>query len=397
MVDTHGEAPSAKRLMKRLALPAGGVESGGPDLESPGIPETDERLAAARAVLKRLAQQTPDVDETVVDQMIRDAEEALRKLNDEGEDAVLTPSQAFGVEAVIESDGSRPVLFVQDGTIDLRAPELEDSLAVRWQGAASAFIDQINNVVHAVGGVQLPAFENQRVGTAFALAPGLVITNSHVLEEIAKFVGGKWQWKFDAEVDFIGEHERTGTNTFKLKEVLLTGPTPINRQVNFAKLDLAVIRVEGDESLFPKPLSFERKLDRVTVGEGRQPPVYVVGFPAKPHLAPGEAAQDSPPLGHEYQEVLDKLYRNRFGSKRWAPGLVEAGAGQLSGDAKKWVMSHDASTLGGKSCSCIVDFANNGERVVGLHFGGRPRVENYAHVVAALQESLAEIENISWV
>jgi hypothetical protein len=402
MVDTSGEAPSAKRLMKRLALPGGGgerggVESGGPDLDMPGIPESYERLEAARAVLKRLAQQTPDVDETVVDQMIRDAEEALRKLNDEGEDAELTESEVFGVEAVIETDGSRPVLFVQDGTIDLGAPELEDSLAARWQGAASAFLGQINTVVQAVGGVQLPAFARQRVGTAFALAPGLVITNRHVLEEIADFVAGKWKWKFDAEVDFVGEHARPGTNTFKLKEVVLTGPTPINRRVNFKNLDLAVIRVEGDESLFPKPLSFERKLDSVTVGEGRQPPVYVVGFPAQPHLASGEAANGAPPLGHEYQEVLDKLYRNRFGSKRWAPGLVEAGAGQLAGDAKKWVMSHDASTLGGNSGSCVVDFANNGERVVGLHFGGHPRVENYAHVVAALQEDLTEIKTIEWI
>jgi hypothetical protein len=402
MVDTPGKAPSAKRLMKRLALPAGGgerggVESGGPDLESPGVPESYERLEAARAVLKRLAQQTPDVDEAVVDQMIQEAEEALRKLDDEGEDAELTESQVFGVEAVIESDGSRPVLFVQDGTIDLGAPELEDSLAARWQGAASAFIGQIKTVVQAVGGVQLPAFAHQRIGTAFALAPGLVITNRHVLEEIANFVGGKWMWKFDAEVDFVGEHDRRGKNTFKLKEVVLTGPTAINRRLDFAKLDLAVIRVEGDESLFPTPLSFERKLDRVTVVEGRQPPVYVVGFPAKPHLASGEAANGAPPAGHEYQEVLDKLYRNRFGSKRWAPGLVEAGAGQLSGDAKKWVMSHDTSTLGGNSGSCVVDFANNGERVVGLHFGGQPRVENYAHVVAALKESLAEIENVAWV
>ena len=44
----------------------------------------------------------------------------------------------------------------------------------------------------------------------------------------------------------------------------------------------------------------------------------------------------------------------------------------------------------------MVDFGETGERVVGVHFGGRPRAENYAHVVAALQESLDAIEGISW-
>jgi hypothetical protein len=387
-------SPSAKQLISRLSVPAAGTE-----LESaaPQILGSSERLEAARNVLKRLAKGTPDVDEAVIDQLIQDAEEALHKLNGDGESAELSESEAFGIEAVIEVDGSRPVLFVQDGTIKIDAPELSDSLAVKWQGAAMSFITQIRKVVASVGGVQRPAFGNQRIGTAFAIAPSLVVTNRHVLEEIAEFVDEKWQWKFDAEVDFFGEHERSAENKFQLEEVVLTGANPINHIINFANLDFAIIRVKGNEAKFPDPLSLERELERVKVHDDQHPAIYTVGFPGKPWIAPGKPADGAPKAGHEYQEVLEKLYQNRFGTKRWAPGLVEAGAGQLAGDAKKWVMSHDASTLGGSSGSCVVDFANNGERVVGLHFGGRPRVQNYAHVAAALQEHLKSIESVVWI
>jgi Trypsin-like peptidase domain len=296
---------------------------------------------------------------------------------------------------VIETDGSRPVLFVQDGTIDLDAPQLRETIAGRWLGAAANFKERIEKVVSAVGGVQLPSIGKRRVGTAFAIAPGVVVTNRHVLEDIARFEDGQWRWKCDAEIDFVGEHERPGTNVFKLKEVILTGPNPINRRINFANLDLAVIRVEGNASLFPTPLTLEKNPDCVRVGEGPRPPVYVIGFPAEPLPALGSPSVP-PPAGHEYQEVLEKLFAGRFGKKRWAPGLVEAGAGQLSGDTRQWVMSHDCSTLAGNSGSCIADFATNGERVMGLHFGGRARVENYAHVVSALQQDLALISGIHW-
>ena len=397
MLGDRSCVPSAGRLLKRLATPeAGGLERVG--IETAPLSDAPGRLQAARQLLERLAANRDDVDEAAIDRMIRDAEEALRKLDGDGEDAKLSAGQSYALEAVIESDGSRPVLFVQDGRIALDSPELAGGLGSRWQGSAANFSVGIRNVVAAVGVVQLPAMDKRRIGTAFAIAPGLVVTNRHVLEAIGRSADGAWRWKFDAEVDFLGEHERPAENRFRLAEVVLTGPNPINATVDFANLDVAVLRVEGDMRRFPKPLSFETAIDRVRVGAGGSPPIYVVGFPAKPGLAMGNPAFGPPAAGREYQEVIDKLYQNRgSGSKRWAPGLVEAGAGQLAGDRRNWVMSHDASTLGGNSGSCVVDFANNGERVVGLHFGGRPRVENYAHVVAALQAELAALKNIAWI
>jgi hypothetical protein len=393
--------PSAAKLLRRLSAPvgAGGLESATLEGNIIGVPDSRERLEAAKALLKRLAANDPEVREEEVDRIIRDAEEGFRKLDGEGEGAELSTSEIFGLEAVIEADGSRPVLFVQDGTIDLEAPALRESLAARWQGAAAQFRSGIERVAAAVGAVQLPAFLDERgkprrIGTAFAIAPGLVLTNRHVLEELARYNQSRWTWTRDAEVDFAGEYERDAECRFKVVEVHAFGAEPINRRVNFARADYAVLRLEGDAD-FPKPLSLEPNPARVTVG-AVQPPIYVVGFPAKPLVAEPSPGEGPPAAGHEYAEVLERLYRNRFGSKRWAPGLVEAGPGQVAGDARKWIMTHDSSTLGGNSGSCVVDFQHNGERVVGLHFGGQPRVENYAHVLATLRQELADIGGLAW-
>ena len=53
------------------------------------------------------------------------------------------------------------------------------------------------------------------------------------------------------------------------------------------------------------------------------------------------------------------------------------------------VFTHDASTLGGNSGSCVVEFRVQGKSVVGLHFGGAKRQENYAHSIARIEDVLA--------
>ena len=58
-----------------------------------------------------------------------------------------------------------------------------------------------------------------------------------------------------------------------------------------------------------------------------------------------------------------------LGTKRFSPGTV-------IGWRDVNVFTHDASTLPGSSGSCIVDFEDR--RVVGLHYGGRYKDQNYA-------------------
>jgi len=386
---------AAGRLISRLsASPSGGgVESA---VESAPNFESSERIETAREHLQRLAA-ADEGDQEIIRRLVSDAEEALLRLENEGPNADLEEKHVLGLEAVIEVDGSRPVLFVEDGGIDLEAAALQGSRAERWLAAASGFRTEIRNVASAVGAVQLPQLGDRLVGTAFAIAPDHIVTNRHVLEEIATFDGSGWTWKFNAEVDFAREHERDTKRRLPIVEVVLTGPNPINRTINFDNLDLAVLRVGDGDAEFPKPLSFAEDAERTHVGAGDPPAIYVMGFPAKPWIAAGSPDDGPPGGGHEYQQVLERLFANRFGSKRWAPGLVEAGAGQLAKDKKGWVMSHDSSTLGGNSGSCVVDFSDTGERVLGLHFGGQPRVENWAHVLAAVKDELDhKIPKIIW-
>lgn len=412
--------PSASKLLRRMEGPAPffqvdaveslGVESVGAEGDarpvSPapaaptGGPDAKDRLAAAEALLKRLAETTAEVDEADVDRMIRDAEEAMRKLASEGGETQLTSDEAFATEAVIEADGSRPVLFVQDGTIDIEVPDLNEGNGRLWKEPVRWLLPGIRKVAASVGAVQLPAFLGEdglpkRIGTAFAIGNGFVLTNRHVLEEIAQKTAEGWAFKFAVEVDFAGEYQRKATRAFKVKGVGRTGPNPINRTINFANLDFAILELDAADAAFPVPLTLGGNATLSLVG-ARQPQIYVMGFPAQPLEEESGDVRTPPAAGHEYAEILEKLFRGRFGSKRCAPGLIEAGPGQLLADARQWVMSHDASTLGGNSGSCVVDFQQDGASVLGLHFGGRARVENWAHVLAALRAEIGEIAGMRW-
>jgi hypothetical protein len=392
--------PLQERLLGRLALPSAQGRGGLETLSSAvTVMKVRDRIAAAEYSLLRRAETTPGVDRDVIERLLKHGEAGLLKLDQERERARLHPDELFGLEAVIESDGSRPVLFVQDGTIDLDSPDLAGDLSRPWREAAEKCLPSIGKIVQSVGAIQLPAFDNMRIGTGFAVGPGLILTNRHVLEELATFQDGAWAPRYEAEIDFRGEFEREfereSERRFTLGPVVRFGPDPINRQIDFAHLDFALIRVQGDLQDFPPALALQGDAGALKVVPGKAPSIYVVGFPAKPlTTTPGEdpGPAGNPPPKHEYEGVIERLFRNRFGSKRWAPGYVDAGPGQLVNDKRRWVLSHDASTLAGNSGSCVVDFSRDGARVVGLHFGGRLRVENWAHVMAALREQFDGIE-----
>lgn len=66
-----------------------------------------------------------------------------------------------------------------------------------------------------------------------------------------------------------------------------------------------------------------------------------------------------------------------------APGEVDLAMGEHNEDVKKWIFTHDASTLWANPGSCVVDLGAEGTPVIGIHFGGGTRPENFAHAAAA--------------
>jgi hypothetical protein len=319
----------------------------------------------------------------IAKEITQGAQSALAKLEDP--DARFTFRERAGLEAVVLTDGTRPSLNVKNGFVDLDNPDVGD-----WDAAFKAFRTAMKSVIASVGRVNVPTNVGF-AGTCFAIAPDLVVTNRHVVEEIARQgTNGTWALLHPEAtfVDFIAESGSRKSRSNRVLSVAFAGPDPINRRVDFAHLDLAVLRLDPGKGL-PKAVILEG--DRTALRQSRE--VYLVGFPAQPrtHFGSGK-----PLPGFETSEVMGAVFNWKFGVKKLAPGKVAKPPGRLTGDKKRWVFSHDASTLGGNSGSAVVDLSIDGARVVGLHFGGLARDENWSHAVSRISE-LRQATNLTWI
>jgi hypothetical protein len=347
-------------FLRRMRGPGPGLESAGGDAVDPAASAARLRAHLARG----------GADPALSARLCADARAGLDRLAADGPEATLSPAMAIGLEAVILADGSRPALFLRDGRLDPTDPDLGD-----WAGRAMAARLAIARVAASVGRVNLPAADQGFVGTAFAVGDGVVATNRHVLEALAEpcpAAPGGWRLKPGAAVDFRAEKDRAAdpARIFSVAAVAWAAPEPIAGAVDPAKLDLALLRLAPGTGPFPPKLGLSH------TDPAADAALYVIGFPGRP--APGA----------ESSAVLERLFAHTYGVKRWAPGQVELPLGAVAGDADPpWTFGHDASTLGGNSGACVVDLTD-GETVIGLHFGGRRRLQNYAHAVSRILPQL---------
>jgi Trypsin-like peptidase domain len=308
------------------------------------------------------------------------AAQGLQKLAVEGPNANLSTAEIAGLEAVIRADGSRPVFFIRGGQLDRNGVQ-----AGTWAEALTVHAQHIADVVPAVGRIGLKQNRSEYTGTGFLVGRDLVVTNRHVLEDIADQAGDTWTFRGKASIDFIAEQDSTASLLCNIKRVVFVGSDPINGSIDPKKLDLALLEIARGtaRATLPDPLALSVKAGIVTSPRD----LYVVGFPAQAGLYFGTG---DPTTGTEYANILTSVFADEFGVKRLATGHVDAGLGGLDDGGKNWAFAHDASTLGGNSGSCIVDFGD-GISVIGLHFGGGPRRENYAHALAVLKPTLAAL------
>lgn len=306
------------------------------------------------------------------------AETGLKKLATEGPGVELSVGERLGIEAVIHADGSRPVFFIREGAVDRTGVE-----AGKWGEALNSRFNAIREVLPAVGRIGSRQSRFSYSGTGFLVADELVVTNRHVLQAIAvQGTDGKWSLYQDTTIDFLGEIDNPAMQSFKVKEVVFAGPEPI-LGLDPRRLDVALLKIEplSAGATLPKPVTLSSKPGPVSSRRD----LYVVGFPAAADLYYGSG---DPTVGTEFASVLSSLFRDEFGVKRLAPGQIDTGIGTVDDGGKQWVFEHDASTLAGNSGSMVTDFAD-GLTVIGLHFGGGPRQENYAHAFAMLKSQLA--------
>jgi V8-like Glu-specific endopeptidase len=374
-----GPAPgnTAPRFLRKLSHGVTGARTGAVEAATVEALTPAHAEKALEQALKTIEKETgQSVDSAARAELeklfLQDGARAIEALKQAGVEARLDRRQEDALEAIVEVDGSRPTLALSaDDRIDLK-----DETLGQWRNAAEKFQAQISAAAAAVGRIDL---DGEHKGTGFVVKGGFVLTNRHVLQELAQPSGnGGWDFMGEPSITFDANPEKSRGREFKIrKKVVLAGQHPIDfADVDFNKLDFAILECEvGGGPAFPEPLPLESDADKVM--EGR--PIFTIGYPAHPGFDTYSV------------KVLETLFSYRFGVKRFAPGEIDRALGSAADGTGETVFAHDATTLGGNSGSCVVDLGNDGRLVVGLHFAGIPKHANYAHANARLRAQLADL------
>ena len=257
----------------------------------------------------------------------------------EGREDDLDDRERLGLTAVILLEG-RPAILIQDG--DFRTPPHEWSRLTQCR-------DRVREVIARSGRVEVEGhLDYEWVGTASLVAPTTLMTNRHVAQEFCARVGRTWTFRqgMTSRIDFLGELGSTTSVEFEITDVIGL----------HEKHDLALLRVQSaspDGRVLPDPLTVAASEPRDLLGRD----VYVVGYPAL------DSRRNEP-------EQLRQIFADVYDVKRLQPGRTVGYSTMYS------AIEHDCSTLGGNSGSPVVDLETH--QVIGLHFGGRFGVGNYA-------------------
>ena len=370
----------AARYLRKLSHGVSGARTGAVEaatMEALSPAHAEEALERAIRTIERESGASVDpASRAEFERLVRDdGALAIERLKREGVRARLTPREEDALEAIVEVDGSRPTLAVSD---ENHVDAADEGLG-QWRGAVKDFAAPISRVASAVGRIDL---DGEHKGTGFVVKEGLVLTNRHVLQQIAVQRGpGDWEFRGAPTITFDANPDTNRSRQFAIRSVAFAGRDAINPwRVDYEKLDVAILECEpSGGAAFPAPLLLESDADKIV--EGR--PIFTIGYPAEPRSG-------------TYQDgLLDRLFRYRYGVKRFAPGEIDRGLGSAAAGTGQTVFAHDATTLGGNSGSCVVDLGNDGQLVVGLHFAGIPKQANYAHANARLRATLTEL-GLTW-
>ena len=328
-------------------------------------------------MVKREGESLTQLEREELDEVfLKNGVEAMDRLRNDGQAAHLDEYHIEGLEAIIETDGSRPALRLSESD----EIDLQDDILGDWKVSAEKYASQITRVASAVGRIDR---DGAHCGTGFVVKDGLILTNRHVLQELASEDGdGEWRFIGEPTITFDSEPGDNRRREFRIKKrVVLAGDKKIERtDLDFNKMDFAVLECEiPDATVFPEPLPMENDPDKIVLNR----PIYALGYPG------------APSRGQYRFKVLMKLFGNKFSIKRFAPGEIDRELGSVTSDDNQTVFAHDATTLGGNSGSCIVDFGDDGLLVVGLHFAGMAKTENYAHSIATLKAFLSGL-GLTW-
>ncbi|ABD56498.1 DNA/RNA non-specific endonuclease [Jannaschia sp. CCS1] len=269
------------------------------------------------------------------------AQAALQKLASNRD---INDEEQFLIEAIILPD-KRPVIDIRNGGFSVQHP-----LWLKYN-VDKAVEDNIERAIRGVGRIEVPMHPQiPYAGTGFLVGHNLMMTNRHVAQLFAEGLGDgplRFQDGQTAAIDFVQEVGNATAHTMQVTRVRMIHPF----------WDMAVLEVEDvPQGVEPLALSLTNPANL----QGRD--IAVIGYPAFDH--------------RNNVAVQNEVFRGIYNVKRLQPGLLKPRAVVSSFGNRVDTVTHDASTLGGNSGSCVLD-VTSGE-VVALHFAGRYKVANYA-------------------
>jgi hypothetical protein len=353
----------ARRTVRRLLADGsfpGRYESllgsaGIPDLSNDDMHDMAQQIAAAAAADPlAFAVLSGKRSENELKQDLTGAFDALRTT---GPPRDLSVSEIGSLEAISLLTG-RPALLVVDDSFSL--PEGV------WELLAPYSTD-ISTLLRSVGRLELAPQLGIYAGTVFVVGPGLVMTNRHVLDSLYSATerdqdGRPTAWKFysgvNPVIEFKGEYGRTTHSRFPVIGIAsIFFEDDIGNDIDLALLRLGPAK-DGAQP-WPTPVRVQRQPDKVRTNAK----VCVAGYP------------DADDRRNDKQE-MDRIYGGVYQVKRLAPGQI------VDVDSTRKALSHDCTTLGGNSGSCVYDLFTNS--VVGLHWGGDYQKPNHAVMLPPL-------------
>jgi len=267
----------------------------------------------------------------------------------------------------------RPPLLVRGGTFV--APKPEDTVPEVMEIVGRLKRPLIDPAIARTARVELANVPNvPYVGTGWIVEKysdtrAILVTNRHVALEFARADGrGGYYFRtlpnfrdYQTQIDFLEEHGTDGA-----KEA------PVIRVVFIAgddAPDIALLEAEGEVLRGLAPMEFSTA--RLEMGA----PLGVVGYPAY------DSRSDPDEVAAYFGDIFDV--------KRFSFGNVTS----LATAAPEF--THDATTLGGNSGSCVFDRETG--KAVGLHFAGDYKIANYAVPGAEVQAALRGLKTQSVV
>lgn len=350
------DVDASTRRIQRLFGEPGDIAGAGQGHESLLMRQGQPGEADARAIERLLCQAPLMLSDSerggIAQGLVNQARQALLELAGGTRPDLLQDGQRLGLEAIMQTRGRPSLRVLDDGIEDLR---LHPGAEV-WQAVADLHQQAIFDACQSTAAVRVRdlqfSYSPWVQGSAWMVAPGLAMTNRHVLfppggrplvARSAATAGARILASFEVTLDFAFQQATTQDRRYRVVGVPFVA-------ADNDPVDVALLQIEHISGPQIAPLSLSRQPTQ-TIGQ-----LYVVGHPGRVNA-----------LSDEIRCVFgdpDERKRVSFGQP-------------LNGDvADAGELLHDASTIGGFSGGPVLAFLDSEVRA--LHYWGDPLAGNRA-------------------